>query len=70
MTEGRRVCAWHPGGPVDIGPAPDLEEGQVTHGMCPPCARRVALEVAEAGGVGGSSSPQAATLAREKRAGV
>ena len=31
---GRRVCAWCK---RDLGPAPTLKAGEVTHGICPKC---------------------------------
>lgn len=36
---GRRVCAWCKP-QRDLGPAPKLPVGAVTHGMCPECERR------------------------------
>ena len=37
---GRRICAWcvpH----RDLGPAPSLAAGQITHGICEECSRRM-----------------------------
>lgn len=34
---GRRVCAWCG---RDLGAAPGLPDGDVTHGMCTACKRR------------------------------
>ncbi len=36
---GRRVCAWCKP-PREIGTAPELPAGAVTHGMCATCERR------------------------------
>lgn len=42
---GRRVCAWcEP--QRDLGPAPDVPAGRVTHGICPAC---LAVEKARIG---------------------
>ena len=41
MAFGRRVCSWCE---ADIGPAPWLPEGQITHGACAPCAERLLAE--------------------------
>lgn len=42
---GRRVCAWCVP-PRDLGPAPGLEAGKTTHGMCRECQVREFGEVA------------------------
>ncbi len=41
---GRRVCAWcQP--QRDLGPAPGLAAGKVTHGVCPECFERQMAEL-------------------------
>lgn len=41
---GLRVCSWCPR-PRVIGLAPGLKPGQVTHGMCTPCAHALLATV-------------------------
>lgn len=43
LHQGRRACAWCR---KDMGPAPELARGQVTHGICPACmAAQIATDV-------------------------
>ena len=39
---GRRVCSYCK---IDIGPAPGLKFGELTHGACPECYTRVMNEL-------------------------
>ena len=39
---GRRICSYCK---IDLGPAPGLEPGELTHGACPECYARVMQEL-------------------------
>ena len=40
---GRKICSWCGGG--DMGPAPGIAPGCITHGICPECKVKVLDEV-------------------------
>ena len=39
---GRRVCSYCK---IDLGPAPGLEPGELTHGACPECYAKIMKEL-------------------------
>ena len=66
---GGRVCAWCC---RDLGPAPALPAGKVTHGICPACfaEQMASVDRAMTCAAGGSADPKRTGTPRAEAAGV